>query len=1016
MGTQLTIKLLGRFSLEKDGKPVKGLSSRKAEAMLIYLLCQKRPLSREVLADFLWDDRPQEQSLANLRSLLSGLRRHLGDFLVVSRHSIGFNLESDYQIDVDDFLHHLEPLKQHELSNFTANQIAEVETAVGLYYGAFLEGFHIRESRRFEEWVTIERERYQRLAILGWQQLIQYHLQNGNYAAGIENTVRLLETDPLNEQAHRQMMLLLAKNNQRHTALQQYDTCVRLLDDELGVPPSVETTHLFEQIRTSQITKLHNLPAQSTPFVGRESDLAELHRMVAQPNGRFITLLGPGGIGKTRLALHFAEQIVTKQPGLFLHGVRFIPLNGLENPKLLVAALANGVSFKLRGSEAPETQLVQFFGSREMLLILDSFDRLAMAQSAVSLLTSLIQKCPQLRIIVTSRVRLHLANETVFDLQGLQFPRQKTAVSIEHYAAVQLFIQNARRYLHGFQPTADDLKAILQTCRLLDGIPLGIELASAWVRFLSCQEIFEDLSQNLDIIEESGAENQQSGLHAAFDGSWELLSEPLQQTLCQISLFRGSFDRDAAKLIAKAPLPKLVRLMDSSWIRRLEQAGQARFEMLSIMRQYTAEKFRALPQLQEETRNRYIDFYTQFLADRHTLLEGQNQHQALDEIEGEIENIVFAIQLALEKQQIEPIDKSIDSLFYFYDIHSQFLSGSTLFQSMVEEVNQFPDSQSKAITLAKIESRLGWFLFHQGQYETCRQKLETSLEQLRQHDALSEAIFTLNYLGAVSRHFGDYPTAKKMLNEALTIAQDNDNLFEASIALNILGQVASLQGDYELAKAQCQEGQRLKEQVGDQWGMTHSLTYLGRVALALGELHEAHNLFEQSLALSEQFADRRGIAFAHQNLGDVALWDGAFETAVSQYDESLQRYREIADQLGVAFTQAKQGQALSLLNEPDKARRALVSSLETSLNLGSLPVMIEGILGTAVLQQISQNTAEAGQRLRYVQNSQHANQAQKERATHLLADLPAQKEDESPLTLSEYTQRIFSKESTLLIL
>lgn len=1017
MGKKLTIKLLGRVTIELDGKPVRGLSSRKAEALLIYLVCQKRPFSRDVLAEFLWDDREQDQSMANLRSLLSGLRRSLGAFLSISRQSVSFNLDSDYELDVDAFVAHLEPLKNQDVVQLTSNHIAEIETAVSHYYGAFLEGFYIRESRRFDEWLTVERERYQRLAVNGWQQLIRTHLQNGNYPAGIEHGVRLLETDPLNENGHRQMMLLLAKNNQRHTALQQYDTCVRVLDEELGVPPSAETTRLYEQIRASQASPLHNLLPQTTAFVGRDSELAELKRMLEWQNGRFITLLGPGGIGKTRLALQFAQQIVTNQPGLFLNGLRFISLTSLETPQYLVAKIADALDFQLRGSKPPVQQLVNYLQSREMLLIIDNFDRLAVDKTAVDLLATLIQQCPQLKLIVTSRVRLHLPDEAVFDMRGLQFPRQQTYVAVENYAAVQLFIQNARRYLHGFQPSPDDIEAIIQTCRLLDGMPLGIELASAWVRFLSCQEIVADLSQNLDLLEEAGEEvvGQRHSLRAAFERSWELLPNNVRRTLTQLALFRGSFSREAAKEIAEASLSHLVRLMDNSWLRRLEADGQVRFDMLSIMRQYAVGKLGEFEGVETAVIRRFIHFYGDFLAQHTKPLEGGNQQQTLNEIATEIENIRYAISLALHAQNLAPIAKAVDSLFYFYDTRSQFLAGATLFQQMIDSLQKFPDSTEKRITLAKSQARLGWFLFHQGAYDDSRHLLQTSLDSLRNEGAMQEAAFSLNYLGAVMRHFGDYPTAEAMLQEALAIAQANNNEFEASISLNILGQVASLQGDYALANDLCRQSRVLKQKVGDRWGMSHSLTYLGRVAQALGEHDEARALFEQSLAISEDFADRRGVAFAYQNLGDVALWGLDYETAVSQYNKSLQLYREIADQLGVAFTLAKQGQAMALQNEVAKARRQLVETLRAALELGSVPVMIEGILGTAVLQFQTKASETSAQYLAYVIKHDGSNQAQIERATHLLAEWSLTPADEPLNEISDFVQQIVSKESALVL-
>lgn len=1011
----LTIKLLGQFSLQVDGEPLSGSSSRKAEALLAYLAMQKRPFPRETLADFLWDDRPPDQSAANFRSLLSGLRRQLGEYLIITRQTVEFDSDSPHRLDTEQFLQHVEPLRDADILTFDSHQIAEIESAVSYYEGTFLEGFYIRESRRFEEWVTIERERFQRLAVNVWQQLVEYHLQHGNYAAGIEHAVRLLETDPLNENAHRQMMLLLARNNQRHSAMQQYNACVAVLNEELGVPPSGETTRLYEQIRSAHETPLHNLPPQATQFVGREPELAELGRLLSQPNGRLLSILGPGGVGKTRLALQFAQQIVVHQPGLFLHGIRFISLVSIDQAQFLIAQIADVVNFPLRGSDRPESQLIDYLAEKEMLLILDNFEQLVGKETAVSFLSTLIRRCPQINLIVTSRMRLNLPEETVFDMRGLQFPRQKAFVAAENYGAVQLFIQNARRYLRAFQPSDADMASIIQTCRLLDGIPLGIELASAWVRFLSCDEIVADLTASLDMAEQEmlQASGQHKTLHAAFDRSWALLDKNLQKKLCQLALFRGKFSREAAQQVAQASLAHLVRLMDSSWLRRTE-GGAVRFEMLLIMRQYALEKLVQMEDIRSAVAQRFIHFYNAFLAERYAKLRGDNQLDALNEIHIEIENIQQMVTLALEAKMLAPIETAVSTLFYFYDTRSQFLAGRTLFEMMHDDVDAFPDSPEKERVLAKLQARLGWFRFHQGQYQACRAMLQSSAERLITLGSEADAVFSLNYLGAVNRHFGDYAQADSALNEALALAKAHADPFGASISLNILGQVASLRGDFERARELCEEAHALKQQIGDRWGMTHSLLYLGRVAEATGDLAQARALFEESMAISKQFSDQRGVAFGHQNLGDVALAERAYDAAVSHYERALQLYQSVGDQLGGTLTQSKLAQAFASMDNVNQARRLLLLSLRSAIKLASVPAMIEGVLGTAVLRY-SLDAQKSAALLEYVTQHDGSSQAQKAKARRVLASLPDPDESITEMAVEALLEQIIAEENVRLI-
>ena len=1015
MSSELKIRLLGGFSLELDGKPVSGLPSRKAEALVAYLVCHQRPFPREVLADFLWDDRPQEQTLANLRSLLSGLRRKLGDFLIITRQSISFNHEASYWFDVAEFTKHLPPLSE-KTDTMSRDERSQRETAVSLYQGNFLDGFYVRESRRFEEWVSLERERLQRLAVHNLQQLVKAMRQQGQYAAGIEAAVKLLEFDPLSEVAHRSLMMLLARNGQRNAALQQYDTCCRILDEELGVPPTSETTALYERIRTSQTTPRHNLPPQTTTFVGRESELTELDRLLGQPNGRFITLLGPGGIGKTRLALQAAQNLVNGRPGRFLHGIRFVPLNSIDNAQFLPTKIAESLSFSFSGSASPQDQLINYLRSKEMLLILDNIEQLiSHSSSAISLLTQILQEAPLVKLLVTSRTRLNARGEHVFDMRGLPVPTGKSPVPAETYSAVRLFIDNAQRVQQDFVPSADDMQAIVRICQLLDGVPLGIELAATWVRMLSCREIEAGIAEDLDFLQQTGfsPNERHASLRAAFAYSWRLLDKKAQSGVMQLAVFRGTFDRDAVKQVSGVKLPLLTKLVDQCWIRRIS-TGQPRYEMLTVMRQYAAEQLAADEVLETAVSNRHLHFFTTFLDARHADLRGGNQGEALNAISNRIEDIRGAAEWAMSTQNRAALDTILCSLTYFYDTRSWFEEGADMLARGVNALNTLPETSKQRRTIAKLQAREGWFQFHLGNYEKSQHLLHKSLETLRADDAQADMVFNLNYLGAVARHRGEYEAAKQFLEEALQIAEQQRDQLGASIALNILGQVASLEGDYDVAKYLCQQGLVVKREIGDQWGMTYSLTYLGRVAQAVGDYDEAQTLFQESMAISELLGDQRGVAFALQNLGQTAMHQGNAFEANQLLRKSLDISREIGDRLGAAITLTMRGEARASLSEVSNARRMLIQGLHEALEIHSTPAMLDGILGTAVLHHKNNNPKTALERLSYVLTHPGSNQTQKAKAEDLLALLDEKNtvtSNSQPIEF--YVRQILQMERTL---
>jgi DNA-binding SARP family transcriptional activator/predicted ATPase len=991
MTETLRVRLLGRFSIEENGKPVDGLPSRKAEALLAYLVCHKRPFPREHLAELLWDDRPQEQSLANLRSLLSGMRRKLKPYLIVTRQSIGFNHHAPYWLDKTDFvdkLHAFTTAPRPTSPNET--HVMQLETAVSFYQGNFLDGFYVRESRLFEEWVSLERERLQRLAVNALQQLVGALLDQGQYATGIEYAVRLLEFDPLSELAHRQLMLLLARNGQRHAALKQYDVCKALLDAELGVPPATVTTALYERIRASQTMSLHNLPAPTTEFVGRQTELAELRRVLAAPNGRFLTLLGPGGVGKTRLAMHFAAELVDSQPGMFLHGIRFVPLHTVADEPILVTKMAEALGLSFRGTEPSKDQLINYLYQKEMLIILDNVEQMmGNSQTAVFFLNDILQQAPMVKLLITSRTRLHARGERVFDMRGLPFPAKVGSVSAENYAAVRLFIQSARRVQQAFSPNHVEMRAIVQVCQLLDGIPLGIELAAAWVRFLSCAEIVQGIVQDIDFLQqhETGTADRHASLRAAFAHSWRLLDEAAQRALQQLAVFRGSFSREAAQQVAGVSLPLLVRLVDTSWVRCTLPGQATRYEMLSTMRQFAAEQEGETAVLSPLLRNQHLAYYTQFLHTRLIALQGGAQQQALAEIGTEIEEIRFAVTWAVDTGQIIALGNMLDTLFHFFDTRSWFQEGAATFERGVTAVQSLSTTSDQSRILARMQARYGWFLFHLGQYEQSRALLAQSVSSLRQLNAYSDMIFSLNYLGAVMRHLGEYETAIQLLREAYAFANEADDAYGASIALNILGQVASLQGDFAAARDWCQQSLSLKREVGDQWGMTYSLTYLGRVAQAVGDHAEANALFRESQAISQLLEDQRGVAFSLQNLGETAVSLANYDEATRLYQESLDISKVIGDRLGVAFTLARLGEVQTLMGAYLAARRMFIDGLQEAVTIGSVPAMLAGVLGTAVLHRASQSREEAVKRLHYVQQHPGSSQSLKREAESQLSEL-----------------------------
>lgn len=966
----LEISTLGGLSIQRGGTPVEGLASRKAEALLVYLACTGQPQPREVLADLLWDDRPQERALSNLRVLLSSLRRELGPFVTITRQTVAFNPDSPHRLDVADL----------EAGLAAGDDPARQAQALALYRGDFLRGFHLRGSRGFEEWLVVERERLRLQALDGLQRLVAAYLDLGDYPAGIEQAERLLQLDPLEEEAHRQLMLLLTLNGQRNAALAQYESCRQILAEELGLEPTPETTALFERIRDGEIGAAPGpappaspppvrVPAPSTPLVDREEELAQIIEHLSDPACRLLTLIGPGGIGKTRLAIQAALQMAEAETGdgerMFPHGVFFIPLAPLTSASLLVSTIADALDFSFYSGEDPGGQLLDYLRQKQLLLVLDNFDHL-LAQPGVDLPAEILQQAPQVKILAVSRERLNLQGEWLLPLQGLSVPEppprpapQEDAAwdGAETFSAVQLFLQRARAVSPDFSLQGEAKPCVARICRLVEGIPLAIELAAAWIRMLSCPEIARQIEHNLDFLTTSlrNVPERHRSLRAVFDYSWQLLPPEEQQALRKLAVFRSGFQAEAAQRVAGASLPLLTALADKSLVR----ADAGRYVRHLLLWQYAAEKLDEVPAEREQVQDLHCQYYAAFLGQREARLNGGQQVEALAEIGQEIENVRVAWSYAIERGKLAAIEQALESLFHFYDMRSWFQEGLEAFERAAarlaeeggdEEAASRPEAE---IVLARLQARQGWFAFQLGRQAEAEALLQDSLARLRRLDtaaARRALVFPLNYLGAVYRHLGQYEPAKQHLQESLALCRELDDRPGLSIAFNILGQVAYLQGDYAQARDFCQESLAVKRDTGDQWGMAFSLTTLGQVAYALAEYAEAKRLFQESLIIRREIADQRGIALGLNSLGDVALALHDYREAEALFQESQAIFNQIGNRWGVTFSAARLGDVARALGQHQAAGDHFSQALRLAMEIEAVPLALDALVGMAALR------------------------------------------------------------------
>jgi len=577
----LHLELLGKPRLTLGGQPLTGLVSAKAQALLFYLAVTRQAHSREKLAGLLWSNLPEEKARQNLRVALTILRQFVPDHLETTRQSVACH---PCWLDVQAFEQKLAP---------ETWSISVAQEAVNLYRGDFMEDFALGGAPLFEEWALLERERLRQLALDTLHCLADAYLEEGAYATGISAARQALRLEPWREETHRLLMRLLACSGQRALALKQYETCRQVLAQELNAEVSLETSALYREIKAEaegQKTPaaLSSLPASLTSFVGREAELARLVELLRDDDCRLLTLTGAGGIGKTRLALEAARQFLPPAEMLFREGVFFVPLEEVTSAALLVPALAEALRLALAERRDPLEQLCAFLRPKALLLVLDSFEHLV---SSAGALIEILRAAPAVKLLATSREALNLYEEWVFPVEGLPLPPAGIGVEVEQNSAVQLFAQRARRAHLGFS-LQHELRAVARICRLVEGMPLGIELAASRTRTLSCEAIAGAIAHTLDALSVTYLDlpPRHRSLRAVFEHSWDLLAEPEQAVLARLSALRGDFDFAAAGALAGANVRILSALTERSLLRRT-LAG--RYEMHELLRQFCAEKLAA---------------------------------------------------------------------------------------------------------------------------------------------------------------------------------------------------------------------------------------------------------------------------------------------------------------------------------------------------------------------------------------------------------------------------------------
>ena len=410
--------------------------------------------------------------------------------------------------------------------------------------------------------------------------------------------------------------------------------------------------------------KTHNLPHQSTSFIGRETELSEIDALLADTTCRLLTLVGSGGIGKTRLAL----QAAANQLPQFADGVYFVSLTPIDSPDVIASAIASAIQLSFFGAKDPRTQVIDYLRDKHLLLLLDNFEHLL---DGVDLLTAILESAPDVKLLVTSRERLNVREEWTLALRGLSFPNTSTDLTLEQYSAVQLFVARAHQIQASFS-LAVNREAVQRICQCAEGMPLALELAATWLRALSSDQIAGQMETNLSFLTTPlrNVPVRHRSLQAVFEQSWRLLTKDEKVVLMYLTVFRGGFDFEAAKQVAKATLSQLASLADKSLI-RVDAGG--RYDLHELLRQYVGEHLEA-SEYADEVRAAHSSYYLNFVAQRDTDIKGKQQQAALHGIRIELDNVQAGLNWAINHQQFDLLTTPfLDCLVNFGEMDNRYV-------------------------------------------------------------------------------------------------------------------------------------------------------------------------------------------------------------------------------------------------------------------------------------------------------------------------------------------------------
>lgn len=945
--SSLIIKLFGPPQIELDGTPI-DLGHNKPVALLAYLAVTQTVHTRQTLATLFWPE--YGQARAYLRNNLAIIRRAFGNdyanWLQLDRNTaIGFRPEVTPSVDVLTFSHlargcpaHAAGTKPHgtkpEQPSFSCTACAtQWMAALDLYRADFLDGFTLRDSPAFDEWCFFQREELRRQKADLLETLVRSHVAQQNLAVALQLAQRWVKSDPLHEAAHRHLMQLYAWLGREEAALRQYQECVRVLAQELDVPPEPQTEQLFMAIKekrlfplppsataaTSPVTGKNpapltlrveksrsftpriplqpsNLPHPVTSLIGRRQEGATLVDWLIQPEIRLVTLTGTGGVGKTRLALQVAAQLQSQ----FRDGAYFVPLAPLRDLAQIPLAIGDILGVREVSDQSHLRTLQAALRDRQLLLLLDNYEHLL---TAASLVSDLLTSCPQIKVLITSREMLNVRGEHEFILPPLSLPTQSSLHPIAELArleAIQLFIQRAQSVNTNFVLDEQSAPAVAEICTRLDGLPLALELAAAQIKHFAPQVLNNQLAQygSLQRLQQGTRDMpvRHQTLRQALAWSVNLLTPSVRRIFCRLGIFVGGFTLDAVAALCNDEFDTEQVFKRSMEISRFARTAAARKEVIAARNNRE--------QVASDLRKQLLDLVNKSLVRQEFDVDGKPRFFVLETIRE------YALELLQKEDDIAACQRKHTAFYLTLAIEAESeLDDTSQLQwlpALTLEHNNFRAALNWTITNEQIDiaMRIGVALYPFWLKKGYSQEAGIYLAQIHaMREMVGASLVAGEFyfaLAMTSDHRRGSVTAQTYFAQSLEMSRTVGNDRQAAYSLSLLCYMTYRRGDYQQADAYRTEAHKLYRALNDEWGYYFGMGNWGVELAQCGQLETGRKRCEEALAKLRELGDEWGMGVTLLNVANVAMLQGDWKAARNFIEEGATVANSLAHQSLIA--------------------------------------------------------------------------------------------------------------------